>query len=98
MDTKELLDKGLEDLRTLGAEVGKAARDAGAEARENWKKLQPHIEKAEKVASARATEIAHGVGESAGELIADARTRLEALRERIRKQREQRESSSEQQP
>lgn len=80
----DLISKGLTELRALGAELEKAVKHASEEAKEGWKKLQPHIQEAEKMAASKASDLAHEVGESAGEFIVDVRGRLEKLRERVR--------------
>jgi ElaB/YqjD/DUF883 family membrane-anchored ribosome-binding protein len=81
---RDLISKGLGELRALGAELEKAVKTASEEAREGWKKLQPHLQEAEKLAASKASDIAHEVGQSAGEVIVDLRGRLERLRDRIR--------------
>lgn len=81
---KDLLSKGLGELKVLRTELEKAVKTASEEAKEGWKKLQPHLQEAEKLASSKASEVAQEVGESAGEFITDVRGRLEKLRERIR--------------
>lgn len=83
MSDNELINKGLTELRALKAELEKAVKTASEEAKEGWTKLQPHIQQAEKRASEKASHIAQEVGESAGEAIADVRSRLEKLRDRI---------------
>lgn len=83
---QDLIDKGLGELRSLGVELEKAVRGASEEAKEGWKKLQPHLQEAEKLASARASDLAQEVGEQAGVFITDVRGRLERLRDRIRKE------------
>jgi ElaB/YqjD/DUF883 family membrane-anchored ribosome-binding protein len=84
---KDLIRKGLGELQSLGAELEKAVKHASEEAKEGWKKLQPHLKEAEKLATNKASDLAHEVGESAGELIVDLRGRLEKLRDRIRSER-----------
>jgi ElaB/YqjD/DUF883 family membrane-anchored ribosome-binding protein len=84
---QDLISKGLGELKTLGAELEKAVKNASEEAKEGWKKLQPHLQQVEKMAASKASDIAHEVGESAGEFIVDVRGRLEKLRERIRSEK-----------
>ena len=86
-EDQDLISKGLGELRTLGAELEKAVKNASEEAKEGWKKLQPHLQQVEKMAASKASDIAHEVGESAGEFIVDVRGRLEKLRERIRSEK-----------
>lgn len=86
-EDQDLISKGLGELRTLGAELEKAVKNASEEAKEGWKKLQPHLQQVEKMAASKASDIAHEVGESAGELIVDVRGRLEKLRDRIRSEK-----------
>jgi ElaB/YqjD/DUF883 family membrane-anchored ribosome-binding protein len=86
-DDQDLIRKGLRELEALGTELEKAVKNASAEAKEGWKKLQPHLQQVEKLAASKASDIAHEVGESAGELIVDVRGRLEKLRERIRSEK-----------
>ncbi len=86
MADNDLFKKGLDELKTLRAEIEKGLKTAGEEARESWQKLQPHLQQAEKVASAKASEVAQEVGESAGAMIEDLRGKLEDLRKRVRKQ------------
>jgi len=83
MSDNEFIKKGLSELKSLGAELEKAVKDASDEAKDGWKKLQPHLAQAEKMASTKASELAQEVGESAGEFIVDVRARLEDLRKRI---------------
>jgi ElaB/YqjD/DUF883 family membrane-anchored ribosome-binding protein len=78
------ISKGLGELRALGAELERAVRTASEEAKDGWKRLQPHLQEAERLAANKASDIAHEVGESAGEFIVDVRGRLEKLRDRIR--------------
>ncbi|MFO7565829.1 MAG: hypothetical protein R6X02_24520 [Enhygromyxa sp.] len=86
-DDQDLISKGLGELKALGAELEKAVKSASEEAKDGWKKLQPHLQQAEKMAASKASDIAHEVGESAGEFIVDVRGRLEKLRERIHKEK-----------
>jgi ElaB/YqjD/DUF883 family membrane-anchored ribosome-binding protein len=81
----DLIKRGLAELKALEAEVAQAVKTASEEAREGWKKLQPHIERAEKLAAEKASGVAQEVGESAGEMIEEVRGKLEELRKRIRK-------------
>lgn len=87
MPDNELINKGLEELKALRAELETAVKNASDEAKDGWKKLQPHLQQAEKVASDKASDIALELGESAGELIVDVRSQLEKLRERIRNEK-----------
>lgn len=82
--SNELIQKGLAELHALKAEVEKAVKTAGEEAREGWKKLQPHLQRAEQLAAEKASGVAQNVGESAGEMIDEVRGKLEELRKRIR--------------
>lgn len=86
MADKDLINKGLSELEALRTELESAVKNASTEAKEGWRKLQPHLQQAEKLASERASDIAQDLGESAGELIVDVRSQLEKLRERIRKE------------
>lgn len=86
-DDQDLISKGLGELRALGAELESAVKNASEEAREGWRKLQPHLQQVEKLAANKASDLAHEVGESAGEFIVDVRSRLEKLRERIRSEK-----------
>lgn len=86
-DQQDLIKKGLGELRALGAELETAVKNASEEAREGWRKLQPHLQQVEKLAASKASDIAHEVGESAGDFIVDVRSRLEKLRERIRSEK-----------
>ena len=87
MSTNDLINRGLTELRALGTELEKAVQTASDEAKEGWRKLQPHIQKAEEMAAAKANEVAHEVNESAGEVIADIQGKLERLRQRINDER-----------
>ena len=80
----ELIRKGLTELQALRTEVETAVKSAGEDAREGWKRLQPHLERIEGLASEKASGVAQEVGESAGELIEEVRGKLEALHKRIR--------------
>jgi ElaB/YqjD/DUF883 family membrane-anchored ribosome-binding protein len=86
MADKELFNKGLAELEKLRAEVEKGIKTAGEEVREGWQRLQPHLQRVEKLTSDKASEVAQELGESAGELLDDVRGRLEELRKRIRKE------------
>jgi ElaB/YqjD/DUF883 family membrane-anchored ribosome-binding protein len=86
-EDQDLISKGLGELKALGAELERAVKNASEEAKEGWKKLQPHLQQVEKMAASKASDIAHEVGESAGEFIVDVRGRLEKLRERIRSEK-----------
>ncbi len=83
--SNDLIQKGLAELKALEAEVEKAVKTASDEAREGWKRLQPHIARAEKLAAEKVSGVAQNVGESAGEMIEEVRGKLEELRKRIRK-------------
>ena len=87
MSGNELINKGLEELKSLGGEIEKAVKGASDEAKEGWKKLQPRLKEAEKLASEKASGLAQEVGESAGEFIVDVKGKLEELRTRIRSER-----------
>jgi hypothetical protein len=84
MSANDLIHRGLDELRVLRGELEQAVKTASVEAKEGWKKLQPHLQEAEKLASERASGIAEELGKSAGDLIVDVRGQLEKLRERIR--------------
>ena len=58
---------------------GEAVKGASDEAKEGWKKLQPRLKEAEKLASEKASGLAQEVGESAGEFIVDVKGKLEEL-------------------
>jgi ElaB/YqjD/DUF883 family membrane-anchored ribosome-binding protein len=81
----DLIQKGLAELEALKVEVEKAVKTASEEAREGWKKLQPHLQRAEQLAAEKASGVAQNVGESAGEMIEDVRAKLEDLRKRMRR-------------
>jgi hypothetical protein len=81
---QDLISKGLDELRALGVELERAVKNASEEAKEGWQRLQPHLQQAERIAANKASDIAHEVGQSAGEFIVDVRGRLERLRDRIR--------------
>lgn len=81
----DVLHKGLAELRAMRDEIEKAVKNASEDAREGWKKLQPHLERAEKLAADKASGVAQEVGESAGVMIEDLRGKLDELRKRIRK-------------
>ncbi len=83
MSDNDLLNR----VRALGAELETAVKTASDEAKEGWAKLQPHIQKAEEVAAAKANEVAQEVGESAGEVMTEIQDKLEQLRQRIREER-----------
>lgn len=87
MSGNDLINRGLDELRTLRGELEQAIEHASVEAKEGWKKLQPHLQEAEKLAANRASGIAEEVGKQAGELIVDVRGQLEKLRERVRNER-----------
>jgi ElaB/YqjD/DUF883 family membrane-anchored ribosome-binding protein len=80
----DFLHKGLGELKALRTELEKAVKTASEDAKEGWKKIQPHLQEAERLAATKASEVAQEVGESAGEFITDVRGRLEKLRDRIR--------------
>lgn len=82
--SNDLIHKGLAELEALKTEVEKAVKNAGEEAREGWKKLQPHLQRAEQLATEKASGVAHDVGLTAGEMIEEVRGKLEDLRKRIR--------------
>lgn len=84
----DLIKKGLSELKSLGAELEKAVKGASDEAKDGWKKLQPHLQQAEKLASEKASDLAQELGESTGEFITDVRGRLEELRKRINSERD----------
>ena len=87
MSGNDLLTRGLDELRALRGEIEQTVKHASEEAKEGWKKLQPHLQQAEKMATHKASDIAQEVGESAGEFIVEVRGRLEKLRERIRSEK-----------
>lgn len=72
----EVIRKGLDELRALRGEVGQAVEQATGEAREGWKKLQPHLERAEQLAIEKAGGVAEELAGSANAMLADLRKRL----------------------
>ena len=88
MSGNDLIKKGLEELGALRTELEQAVKTASDEAKEGWKKLRPRLEEAEKLASEKASTIAHDLGESANTMITDVRGQLEKLRDRIRAERQ----------
>jgi ElaB/YqjD/DUF883 family membrane-anchored ribosome-binding protein len=87
MSGNDLIKKGLEELGVLRTELEQAVKTASSEAKENWKKLRPRLEEAEKLASEKAATLAQDLGESANAMIVDVRGQLEKLRDRIRSER-----------
>lgn len=87
MSANEFWNRGLGELRALRSELEQVIETASVEAKEGWKKLQPHLQEAEKLAAERASGIAEEVGKSAGELLVDVQAQLEKLRERVRNER-----------
>lgn len=85
MADNDLINKGLTELKVLRAEVEKGLKTASEEVREGWQRLQPHLQRVEKLTTEKASEVAQELGESAGELLDDVRGKLEDLRKRIRK-------------
>lgn len=83
--SNELIQKGLAEIEAIKAEVEKALKNASEEAREGWKRLQPHLQRAEQLAAEKAAGVAQNVGESAGEMIEDVRGKLEEFRKRMRR-------------
>jgi ElaB/YqjD/DUF883 family membrane-anchored ribosome-binding protein len=86
MSGNDLISKGLEELGVLRAELERTVKTASEEAKEGWKKLRPRLEEAEKLASEKASVLAHDLEQSAGAMIVDVRGQLEKLRDRIRKE------------
>lgn len=84
MSGNDLIKKGLEELGVLRTELEQAVKTASDDAKEGWKKLRPRLEEAEKLASEKASVLAHDLSESAGAMITDVRGQLEKLRDRIR--------------
>ena len=80
MSGNDLLKKGLEELGKLGDEVEKVVKDAAVDVQEGWKKVQPHVEKAEKAAVKKGGELARELGETANTLYNDVRHKIDDLR------------------
>lgn len=72
----EFIQKGLTELEALRGQVGQAVEQASVEAREGWKKLQPHLERAEQLAMEKAAGVAQELGSSANAMIDDLRKRF----------------------
>lgn len=72
----EIIQKGLTELEALRGQVGQAVEQASVEAREGWKKLQPHLERAEQLAIEKAGGLAQELGSSANAMIDDLRKRF----------------------
>src|SRR5690606_20111420 len=54
-DKDDFLHKGLGELKALRTELEKAVKTASEDAKEGWKKIQPHLQEAEKLASTKAS-------------------------------------------
>lgn len=72
----EVIQKGLAELRALRGEVGQAVEQASVDAREGWKKLQPHLERAEQLAVEKAGGVVQELGSSASAMLGDLRKRF----------------------
>ena len=77
------VQRGLDELKTIGREIGGRLKDAGGDVKEAWEKLQPRIAKADEFTTKKTDELTVEVQTAATAVIDDLRGQLQKLRERL---------------
>lgn len=79
------VQRGLDEIKAIGREIGGRLKDAGDDVKEAWEKLQPRIAKADEVVTEKTDELGSEVQTAATQVIDDLKSQLQKLRDRIDK-------------
>jgi hypothetical protein len=79
----DLLRSSLEELRALGKEVAAHVREASADTKRGWEKLQPKLEKVEAMFAEHAEEAGTDVEQRASSTVEDIKRRLLELKAKL---------------
>lgn len=75
--------RGLDELKSIGRELGARLKDAGSDVKEAWEKLQPRIAKADQIATEKTGEMTDEVKHATTAVIDDIKGQLEKLRRKL---------------
>jgi hypothetical protein len=77
------IQRGLDELKTIGRELGGRLKDAGEDVREAWQKLQPRIAQADELATEKTDEMTDEVKHATAAVIDDVKQQLQKLRRKL---------------
>jgi hypothetical protein len=77
------IKRGLEELKTIGRELGSRIKDAGEDVKEAWEKLQPRIARADETATQKTEEMTSEVKHATAAVIDDIKEQLQKLRRKL---------------
>lgn len=81
--SEDPIRRGLDELKTIGRELGSRLKDAGGDVKDAWEKLQPHIAKADEVATQKTDEMTTEVKHATAAVIDDLKSQLQKLRAKL---------------
>ena len=77
------VQRGLDELKSIGREIGGRLKDASEDVKEAWHKLQPRIAKADQVVTEKTDELGDEVQSAATAVIDDLKGQLQKLRDKL---------------
>lgn len=77
------IQRGLDELKTIGRELGSRLKDASGDVKEAWQKLQPRIAQADELATEKTGEMTEEVKHATAAVIDDVKEQLQKLRQKL---------------
>ncbi len=77
------IKRGIDELKSIGRELGSRLKDASGDVKEAWEKLQPRIAKADAVATEKTEEMTSEVKHATAAVIDDLKNQLHKLRAKL---------------
>lgn len=87
-NTDDPVQRGLDELKSIGKEIGSRLKDAGEDVKEAWQKLQPRIAKADEFTTRKTDELTEEVQTATTAVIDDLKNQLEKLRAKLNEKRQ----------
>jgi hypothetical protein len=82
-DRSDPLHRSLDELKAIGRELGDRLQGAREDVKEAWRKLQPHIAKADQLATEKTEEMTSEVRQATTAVIDDLKVQLQKLRAKL---------------
>lgn len=84
-NSEDPVQRGLDELKSIGKEIGGRLKDAGEDVKDAWQKLQPRIAKADEFTTKKTDELTGEVQVAATAVIDDLKDQLQKLKEKLDK-------------
>jgi F0F1-type ATP synthase membrane subunit b/b' len=81
--SEDPIQRGLDELKTIGRELGGRLKDASEDVKQAWEKLQPRIAKADEAATQKTDEMTTEVKHATAAVIDDIKAQLQKLRRKL---------------